>query len=376
MKTAIIGGAGEIGARMSQNFLLSGTDVRIISRRKSPRIARWGNVDFAPAELPLAEHELQKVLDGCEVVVNCVVDKKAFDSADRSIASNTQGLKNLIEASVRMGVKKFIHLSTIAVLPPRLTPSALEHPFDYSKETDWYTRVKIETEKTALEYRDRINLCVLRPGIVYGPYMFWSRIAFERVLNYIVVIPEVQDSVCHAVHVDDLVGLIGKLIHLPDRLPELLYGVNPEPVSWRHYFELHANALGFYDEIISQQPEADIRAHYAAQKKAEAGGGIKERTLQRLRKLYGRLPRVLTNNPFSTKMVEVLKVLNRGLPFYTQLHLPPPKACLYPSEFELELYSSTAVFKPEITGARHGYHYQIPFSEGVKGAAAWWNFQV
>lgn len=376
MKVAVIGGGGDIGARISQQFLTGGMDVRVISRKKSPRIARWGTLDFVAAEIPMSENELKKALQGCEVVVNCVVDKKAFESDEVSIESNKQGLKDLLEASIKLGVKKFIHLSSIAVLPPRLSQAGVDRPYDYSAETDWYTRVKIVTEKTAFEYKDKINLCVLRPGIVYGPYMFWSRIAFHRLQNFKVVVPAVQNSVCHAIHVDDLVGLIRQLIKWDGRLPELLHGIHPETVTWKSYYEMHAHAIGYYDDIIAELPEAFIRSHYIAQKRLLEGPGFKEKTLQRLRKIYRSLPIVLSDNPVSRKFVEVMKVVNRGLPFYTQLLLPPPKESLYPSEFELELYSTTGKFKSEMTGAAQGFNYQIPFSEGVRSAAAWWNFQV
>src|ERR1051325_4901115 len=118
MKVAIIGGAGEIGARLSQHFITGGKQVRIISRKKSPRLARWGNIDFVAAELPATQTALQQALQGCDAVVNCVVDKKTFDSDDTSIKSSIDGLRNLLETSISIGVKKFIHLSTIAVLPP------------------------------------------------------------------------------------------------------------------------------------------------------------------------------------------------------------------------------------------------------------------
>ncbi len=376
MKTAVIGAAGEIGARLTQAMLLDGGQVRAVSRKKSPRLARWGSIDFVGAELPVSEGELQKTLEGCSAVVNCVVDKKPFESDDASIRSNDQGLRNLIEASIQLGVEKFIHLSTIAVLPPRLAQAGVQNPFDYSKEADWYSRVKIATEKSALDYKDKINLCVLRPGIVYGPYMFWSRVAFQRLQNFRVVIPAVENSSCHAVHVDDLCGLIRQLLQFKGRLPVLLHGINPEPVKWKSYYQLHANALGLYDEIISGQPEDSIRAHYAAQKKSEAGPEAGEQTLEQLRKFYRGLPQSFTHNPLSKKIVEMMKVLKRGLPFYTQLHLPPPKASLFPNEFELELYSTTGLFSAGMTGSEQGYDYRIPFSEGVRSAAAWWNFEV
>jgi len=376
MKTAVIGAAGEIGARLTQSILLSGEPVRAISRRKSPRLARWGNLDFVAAEIPTPSKELRKALQDCDAVVNCVVDKKPFESDDASIRSNERGLRTLLEASLEAGVKKFIHLSTIAVLPPRLEQPGVDNPYSYSGENDWYTRVKIATEKIAFEYNSRINLCVLRPGIVYGPYMFWSMIAFRRLQNFKVVLPAVNNSVCHAVHVDDLVGLIQQLLKAEGKLPVLLHGINPEQVTWKNYYELHAGALGLYDEIISELPEQTIRAHYAAVRRLEAGPGAKEKMLNRLRKLYRSLPQTFIHNPLSKKAVEVLKVINRGLPFYMQLNLPPPKESLFPNEFELELYSTTGIFKPEMTGAEQGYHYRIPLAEGVRSAAAWWNFQV
>ncbi len=372
-RVAIIGAAGEIGARITQN-LKDEFPVRAVSRKKSPRLARWKDLDFAAAELPLDKGKLKSILQGCQAVVNCVVDKKSFESEEVSIKSNEQGVRDLIEASIDLGVKKFIHLSTIAVLPPRLTD--LTDPYKYSEEKDWYTRVKIATEKVALEYKDKIDLCIIRPGIVYGPHLHWSKMGFYKTQNFKVIVPQVSNTMCHAIHIDDLVGLIRQLLRLERRLPELLHGINPEPVTWKNYYEMHANALGWYDDVVAEIPATNIKAYHASQKRLVEGPGFKERTLQSLRNLYRDLPRPLVENGLSKKVIEILKVINRGLPFYAQLYLPPPKESSFPNEFELELYSSTAHFTPSMVGGDQGYTYKIPFAEGVRNAAAWWNFQV
>ncbi|GIV33731.1 MAG: hypothetical protein KatS3mg031_1266 [Chitinophagales bacterium] len=375
MKAAVIGGAGEIGSRIAQSFLTSGQPVRIVGRQRSPRLARWSNVEFIALELPASRQHLEEALAGCDAVVNCVVDKKPFESDEISIRSNVEGLCALLEAAMAQGIKKFIHLSTIAVLPPRLT--RLDNLYDYSKETDWYSRVKIATEKAALEYRSRLDLCIVRPGIVYGPYLHWSRMAFFKTQQYRVIVPANPESVCHAIHVDDLVQLIRHLLHLPQKLPELMHAVNPEVITWKDFYAKHAHALGWYDNVVGELPEHTIRSYHDLQKRLqEEGPPLATRVLQKLRGMYHQLPAPLTQNRVSVKTIEVLKVLYHGLPFYTRLLLPPPKEDLLPNAFELELYSSTARFTPALTGCEQGFTYEIPFTEGVRMAAAWWNFQI
>lgn len=82
---------------------------------------------------------------------------------------NAEGTRALLDESVKSGVKRFIHCSTVGVQGEIRNPPAKEDA-PYSPG-DHYQESKLEGEKTALEYfkSGRINGVVVRPVGIYGP---------------------------------------------------------------------------------------------------------------------------------------------------------------------------------------------------------------
>lgn len=82
---------------------------------------------------------------------------------------NAQSTKWLIEESIKNGVKRFIHCSTVGVQGEIKDPPATEEaPYNPG---DHYQESKLEGEKIALDYfnKKKINGVVVRPVGIYGP---------------------------------------------------------------------------------------------------------------------------------------------------------------------------------------------------------------
>ena len=82
---------------------------------------------------------------------------------------NIEGTKNLLDASMLTGVKRFVHVSSLAVL-------GMKHHYNTSADApyhltgDTYSDTKIESEKIVLDYHRRKGLpvVIVRPGFVFG----------------------------------------------------------------------------------------------------------------------------------------------------------------------------------------------------------------
>lgn len=366
MKIVVIGASGEIGARLVQHILMNGGDVRAISRRLSPRLARWKQIDFKTIDLT-DKPSLIKATQGCDVVINCAVDKTPYVKARDSIIKNVHIFQNILEASRENSIQRLIHLSSIVVLPPRITPEIVKQVFYYSKEKDWYTRTKIETERIALDYQNKLNICNIRPGIVYGAHMNWSKLAISRCLLSKIALPDTENSECYSVHVDDVVGLIIHLIGFEGDLPKLVYAINPEKVSWLRFYQGHAEGAGLSGERVIQISPKVLKS---MQEKYLIG------VLQWARS-SPLIPNSVTNATVTKKITKWLKpIIGYQKKISTDVDNVFKETIRYPNRFELEMYNSNAVFKPEQTGISSGYTYQVPFDLGCKNASDWWNFQV
>jgi nucleoside-diphosphate-sugar epimerase len=82
---------------------------------------------------------------------------------------NMQGTKNMLDAAVNAGVRRFVHCSTIGVHGDIENPPADEEaPY---APGDYYQESKTAGEKIALQYmtEGKLPVVIFRPGGIYGP---------------------------------------------------------------------------------------------------------------------------------------------------------------------------------------------------------------
>jgi nucleoside-diphosphate-sugar epimerase len=206
MLTLVTGATGFIGTRLVRELRHQGHDVRALVR--DPGRAR-----------PLSEL-------GVELVTGDITDRASLRTAARGAGYvyhcaailgddpnpdirrvNVEGTRALLEASAAAGARRFLYLSSLAVLGARH-----HHGTDESapcrRARDAYTNTKIEAEQLVrdLGATGRLETVVLRPGFVYGPgdRLFLPRAVeslVERQFRYV----GDGSKVLNLIYVDDLV---------------------------------------------------------------------------------------------------------------------------------------------------------------------------
>lgn len=355
---AIIGAGGEIGSRLMYRLQSAGLQPRGILRRPNARLARRSGWDLRFTD-GSDTGKLEAALSGCDVVIHAALDKSDASPASL-IKANVNAVTAAWQAARTSGVKRFIFLSSIVALPPRLTQQALDDPHPSTQEKDWYSRAKVACELQLRSLRNGPEIVIVRPGIVYGPYMNWSRDTFSKLEKGVMLLPACEQGRCHAVHVDDLCDLLIRTC-VSESVPPLLHGINPEPVSWADFYETHAAAIGLAAPRTRTEPYADVRAKAVY----PVRGG-----------LY-RVASWLWGFPFWPAAIRrhprLLKMATR----YREGELPPVPVRdtalpdIIPYGF-VELFMSTAQPGPETTGASVGHRYTKPLADGCREAASWW----
>jgi len=188
---------------------------------------------------------LQRAVQGCGVVINCaaqvaaVAERRAFED------SNVAGTENLLRASAIAGVRRFVHLSSVAVFGLAVSGEVQDHsPRRHSG--DAYCDTKLDSEEIVLRYHaeGRVPVAVLRPSMVYGPgSTYMTVIPLKRLkkgklfvlaggrgnLNY-VYIDNLGDAVLRAAEDDRALG--GAFI------------VNDGVTTWRQFYDAYARMAG------------------------------------------------------------------------------------------------------------------------------------
>jgi nucleoside-diphosphate-sugar epimerase len=236
-KILVTGAGGFIGGWIVETLWLRGfRNVRASVRRWSTaaRIGRF------PIEIVLCDvmdkNELEHAIKGVDVVIHC-----ALGAGDVIV----KGVENVLAASHRNGVKKFVHLSTIDVYGK--TEGDVDERIPYQSTGSAYGDQKIEAEKVCWSFvKKGVPTVVLRPTIVYGPYCkLWIVKYAERLLSgRWGLFKELGEGTCNLVYIQDLVDAIFLSLE-SDRAVGETFNINgPELITWNDYFSRLNAALG------------------------------------------------------------------------------------------------------------------------------------
>jgi nucleoside-diphosphate-sugar epimerase len=187
MKVLVTGGTGFTGKALVQRLIAEGHEVRAMDYKegiKTDELRQLG------AEVVIGSVTDKDVVERCvagvEVVHHLAAAFREMDVAESYYWEvNVEGTRNMLEASARHGVRRFIYCSTCGVHgniddPPGGEDAPIQ-PADY------YQRTKYEAEPVVLEYhRNGLPSVILRPAAIYGPgdperfFMIFKRVSKGR----------------------------------------------------------------------------------------------------------------------------------------------------------------------------------------------------
>ena len=262
----VTGGTGFIGGRLVERLVLeSGAQVSVLLRNyaRAPYIARFP-VDMVQADLTdLAE--VKGAMEGCDVVLHCACQTDGSEKAQRAV--NVDGTKNILEAAAATGVSRVVHVSTINVYgPPK--DGDLDETAPRQHSGDVYSDSKVDAEKLALEYADRVPVSVVQPTMVYGPTgPAWTTRIINDLKNGRVILVNDGQGLCNPVYVDDMVSGILRAAVLDGAVGEAFLISGESPVTWREFYAAHERMLGVSRTVSMSAAEAEEHFENAMGKK-------------------------------------------------------------------------------------------------------------
>jgi nucleoside-diphosphate-sugar epimerase len=170
MKNLVTGATGFVGSHIAQRLIKEGEEVIALVRKTSNTAFLSGlGVKLAYGDINDPE-SIKKAISGIDVVYHSAALADEWISPKEAYRVNVEGTKNLLDAAREAKVKRFVFISSLAVLGMR------DHhgtPADapYHKTGDSYIDTKIDSEQLVMEYYKKYNLpvTVVRPGFVFGP---------------------------------------------------------------------------------------------------------------------------------------------------------------------------------------------------------------
>jgi len=170
MKALVTGANGFIGSHTAERLFKDGFEVRAFTRETGDTsfIGTLGvelfKGDFSdPASL-------NRALEGVDYIFHCAGMVSDWAKREDMVRVNVDALRSLLDECVKMPVKRFVVVSSLAVLGMAAQENANESaPYVYTGDNYNYT--KIASEKVALDYyREKgVPVVIIRAPYVYGP---------------------------------------------------------------------------------------------------------------------------------------------------------------------------------------------------------------
>jgi predicted dehydrogenase/nucleoside-diphosphate-sugar epimerase len=246
-RVLITGGGGFIGGRVCEILALRDQwSVRALVHNPSSgsRLARLP-VELIHGDLQ-SDDDVRRAVESCDTVVHCAVGT-AYGYPQQIYAVTVDGTRRLAAACRAVGVKRFVHLSSIGV-HDRTRQGTIDHttPLQVSRQ-DWYGYTKMLAERAVrAEERRGLSVAVLRPGCVYGPHGFTFVINPLRALAQgRLVLEDSATAPADTVFVDNLVEAIACAVDAsPDAVFEQAFPISDgDDCTWGEYFDCFADLM-------------------------------------------------------------------------------------------------------------------------------------
>ena len=206
---AVTGGTGFVGQHLLKMALAGDYDVRALTRGWKPPEDDIAWVDGA-LDRP---ESLEKLAAGADAVIHIAGlitgDRKAFETV------NIGGTAAMIDAARKAGVRRFIHISSLAAREPELSA---------------YGWSKAKSEK--LVAASGLEWTIIRPPAVYGPGDKETLELFKMARRGFVALP--PRGRFSVVHVEDLCRLILAVLDEPDTVAETYEPDDGSERGWDH----------------------------------------------------------------------------------------------------------------------------------------------
>jgi nucleoside-diphosphate-sugar epimerase len=269
---AITGGTGFIGRHLIAALAASGQSLRLLARNPL-KLAAGDRQRIVPGSLSDGE-ALARLVEQADTVIHCA---GAISAPDRSAfaLANIEGTRNLAAAAAAAGVRRFVHLSSMAAREPALT--------DYA----WS---KAESEKALAAELPGSCHAILRPPVVYGPGDRATLPLIRQLLQPLVLLPVTPDQRVSLIFVTDLAAAIAAVAAAPacPSGPFELSDGMAGGYSWSDIVAAAARHSGRRPKVVFlPQPVSRLAAH-AAGLAARLSGGPPILALDKLPELYHR----------------------------------------------------------------------------------------
>jgi len=238
--TLVTGAAGFIGSRLLERIRAEGGEALGIDRQT--------DIKRGIAASDISEPEVwQDRAEGCDTVIHtAAVVSNAF-SREVTWRTNVLGTRNVLDAAVRAGAKRFVHFSSVRAFGDSDFPDGVDESYPVRPDGNAYVDTKIASEQVVLQAHasGEIECVILRPGDVYGPGSRpWTVLPVEAIRSNRFVLPANGKGIFSPLYVDNLVDATLLAAERPEALGEVITVTDGAGVTCNEFFGRYSQMLG------------------------------------------------------------------------------------------------------------------------------------
>lgn len=241
---AVTGATGFLGGHVVDRLLADGHTVRAFVRSpgKAAPLAERG-VTLIAGQITDRTAAAQ-AFAGCDVVLHIAA---ALDGAyGIQHHTNVEGTRAVMQAAADAGVRRVVHVSTIAVyaapLTGRIDEDAPTRPGVYPYSV---TKKLAEDVVREIGAQRGIAWTIVRPGMIYGPGAgTWTEGLFRLATAPVTPFPIGGRGTAQPIFAADLVDLMLLLADHPDAVGRAFNGTPDPAPTWRGWLEAYARLAG------------------------------------------------------------------------------------------------------------------------------------
>jgi predicted dehydrogenase/nucleoside-diphosphate-sugar epimerase len=266
-RVLVTGATGFIGGRVAERLQLGeGWQVRALVHNPSraARLARLP-VEMVQGDLK-SPADMARAVEGCDAVVHCAIGT-AYGRRREIFAVTVGGTQALADAARAAGVKRFVHLSSIAVHGNDVAAVIDEATPVRPPKGDDYSESKAAAEEVIRRAaRAGLPALMLRPGNVYGPF---SKTFVVRPMQYLarnaLVLAGSADTPSNTVYVDNLVRAVVCGLEAPEGVADgRAFTISDgDDWTWGEFYGYLAAGLGRELRTAPLEPAPNGRAAWS-----------------------------------------------------------------------------------------------------------------
>jgi nucleoside-diphosphate-sugar epimerase len=247
-RVLITGATGFIGSRLAGRLVnKERASVRALVRNieKAKGLTAIG-VEVVPGDITNPD-SIRTAVKGCDIIVHCAGIVHDFQATPELIYRvNVSGTRNILEAAAEAGVKRFVHLSSIAIYgvsPSKNTDET--HPPKLCGDS--YCDSKLEAERLVLSLskEKQLSVVIIRPANVYGPGSpFWTIGLLEMIKAGHVQLIDDGSGMSNHVYIDNLIDALMLTLRNDAAAGEAFIISDGVNTPWKVFLGHYARMLG------------------------------------------------------------------------------------------------------------------------------------